>query len=92
MFFDIIGIKYDFIQSTSSCWLGNENFKKIEQFAINLTVVNDPAERAIGHLKTVNNTLVMENSEQNDLIQVIEHFHKTHPNSNKSTILANLKK
>lgn len=90
-FFDIVRVNYDFIQTPPSLWHENENYKKIDQIVRGLSTVNDPAERAIGLLKTVNNTLTMNFDEQNDLIQVIEEYNKKHPNANKSTILKNLR-
>lgn len=89
-FFEIVGVDYDFIRSPPSCWHENDDYIKIKEIANNLTVVNDPAERAIGLLKTVNNTLTMDSTQQNNLIQVIEKFNQNHPNGNKGTILKNL--
>lgn len=56
----------------------------------NLIIVNDPAERAVGLIKEINNKLTKSTEEQNKIVQVVEDRNKKHVNRNKSSILQNL--
>lgn len=62
----------------------------MQKIIANMIVVNDPAERAIGLIKEINNTLVKDPEQQNQVIQVVENFNKNHEDRNKSTIIKNL--
>lgn len=90
-FFEIAEISCKLFEKDPSFWKQNEDFLKTQQIMNNLTVVNDPAERAIGLIKNVNNTLTKDLSEQNNIIQVVENYNKTHKNNHKRTILDNFK-
>lgn len=90
-FFDIIGVGSSFLDIHPSYWPNNENYKRIKEIVQNISVVNDPAERAIGLIKTVNNTLTKDHAQQNELVQVIEQRNKTFKNNTKGLIVSNLK-
>lgn len=81
-----------FLERHPSTWNQDAQYTQISDIVKTLTTVNDPAERAIGLLKGINNTLAIDQDQQNHLIQVIELYNKNHPNSNKATIVQNLKK
>lgn len=90
-FFKVLGNENpDFLRYPPSSWCENESYVKMSSIIKNLTVVNDPAERAIGLIKNVNNNLTMNREQQSHLVQVIENFRHNHPDSKKSTILKNL--
>lgn len=90
-FFDIIGVGSSFLDMHPSYWPKNENYKRIKAIVENISVVNDPAERAIGLIKTVNNTLTKDQVQQNELVQVVEQRNKTYKNNTKGVIVSNLK-
>lgn len=90
-FFDIIGIGCSFLDLHPSCWPNNENYIRIKGIVQNVSVVNDPAERAIGLIKNLNNTLTKDQVQQNNLVQVIEQRNKNHKNNTKGVIVSNLK-
>lgn len=92
MFFEILGVDWHFLKTHPSSWSENTNYQKTYRILKNLTVVNDPAERAIGLIKSINNTLTANEARQNDVIQVIEQYNKAHQNGTKSTIIQNLNK
>lgn len=96
-FFNIIANdenEYDFLKKNPLTWETTPSYIKMKKTIKNLMVVNDPAERAIGLVKTVNNTVTKSTDQQNYLIQVIEDYRKshpkTHPNTTKKTLLENL--
>lgn len=61
MFFEILGDKNPvFFLLHPSEWKNNETFQKMFGIVKNLTVVNDPAERAVGLVKNLNKTLTMD--------------------------------
>jgi len=51
----------------------------------NVSVVNDPAERAIGLMKSVNNTLSKDLTQQNYILQVIENYRQHYNGHTKHT-------
>lgn len=97
-FFDIIANDendYDFLKKNPSTWATIPSYTKMKKTIKNLIVVNDPAERAIGLIKTINNTVTKSAEQQNYVIQIIEDYRKSHPkqhpNTTKKTLLENLR-
>lgn len=87
-FFKVLGDENpDFLRCPPSTWGENETYMKMSSIIKDLTVVNDPAERAVGLIKNVNNNLTMNPEQQGYLVQVIEDYRKNHPDSKKSTAL-----
>lgn len=98
-FFEIIcddEKQYDFLKRSPLAWDNTPSFIKMKETIYGLSVVNDPAERAIGLIKDVNNSVTRDSEQQNHLIQLIENYRQTHPkehpNTTKKTIIANLQK
>lgn len=90
-FFDIVGNgEIGFLANHPSVWERDQSYVRMAGIVKNLNVVNDPAERAIGLIKTVNNTLTKDSTQQGHLLQVIESHNRKHPDKNKSTIVSNL--
>lgn len=78
-----------FLETPPSEWCNNVVFQKMHSIVCNLAVVNDSAERAIGLIKQLNNTLTADQQKQNHLIQVVEQFRKENADKNKSTFMHN---
>lgn len=89
-FFRIMGCNdVGFLSEHPSTWETNPSYTKMSKIVKHLTVVNDPAERAIGLIKNFNNKLTKDSVQQNHLLQVVENYNKKHPNANKLTIVKN---
>lgn len=78
-----------FLDTPPDEWKNDSIFAKMHSIVNNLAVVNDPAERAIGLIKQLNNTRTADQAKQNALIQVVEQFRKQYPNKNKSSFQLN---
>lgn len=75
---------FGFLETPPSKWMDNVIFQKMHSTVENLAVVNDSAERAIGLIKQLNNTLTADQVKHNQLIQVVEQFRKEKAEKNKS--------
>lgn len=83
---------FPFLSIHPSQWMSDPQYQRMDEIVRNLSVVNDPAERAIGLMKRFNNTLIRSQKGQNDLLQSVENFRKQIPDNKKSTICKALNK
>lgn len=81
---------HQFLLEHPSKWINDPLYVVMQKIVKNLIVVNDPAERAIGLIKDLNNTITADQKNQNHVIQVIEDFRKKIPDLRKSTLIKSL--
>ena len=87
MLFDICGgeTKPEWLLIPSKHWEKFEDFRRMKEFAENLPVTNDTADRGMALIKTYIDK-VSDESEKQDLIQIVASWRKQVPSLNKSVL------
>ena len=87
LLFDICGVetKPEWLLIPSKHWETFEDFRRMKEFAENLPVTNDTAERGMALIKTYIDK-VCDESDKQDLIQLVANWRKAVPSFNKSVL------
>ena len=85
--FDLLSLKgnQDWLQTSCSIWDVFEDYKKLEEYATNLLVCNDLAERGIAMITKFINMVETEDQRQ-ALLQVVEYHRSLVKNENKANL------
>lgn len=81
-----------FLEKPKNQWKDDEVFNDILQIVKNLTVVNDPAERAVALITNFNNAITTDEDQKQYLLQNVEFCRQNMPDRNKRTIVAAIAK
>lgn len=82
----------NFLNEHPSQWKNDTVYNDILQVVKNLTVVNDPAERAVALITNFNNSITTDEEQKQYLLQNVEFCRQNMPNRNKRTIVDALTK
>ena len=87
LLFDICGVetKPEWLLIPSKHWETFEDFRRMKEFAENLPITNDTAERGMALIKTYIEK-VCDESDKQDLIQLVANWRKAVPSLNKSVL------
>lgn len=93
-FFYIIGHQntINFINQHPSQWKQDDEYKKLKEIANGLSVVNDPAERAIGLITEFNASVTRDETQKQFLMQVVENHRQQFPSTSSASIKEQLTK
>lgn len=69
-----------------SAWNNIQEYLEIKKYIDSLKVVNDVAERNVALISTFNDSLTVDESEKQKILQVVSEHRRKYPNSNKSTL------
>lgn len=83
-FFDILGMKADFIRTDPDNWESQEDFQLAKKFVYSLAVVNDRAERAVKLIQDFNTSITRSEEQRQYLLQVVSSHRKKYPEARKS--------
>ena len=85
--FDILGLAgtQDWLTIPASLWENFLEFRKIKEFALNISVCNDIAERGVALITSYMNKVESEEQRQ-ALLQVVEYHRELVKNTNKSSL------
>lgn len=86
-FFDRLQIDIGFLHFDPSTWQDREDYCAGKQICLNLTVVNDPAERAVKLITDFNRALTYDEQDKQYLLQVVEHYRQKYPSFSKSSLM-----
>ena len=82
--FDMVGPQ-DWLLAPCSSWHLSANFRRLEQFASSLVVVNDIAERGC-HMATENINTLQDEEQRQALVQRVEYFREKIPTARKQDL------
>ena len=87
LLFDICGVetKLEWLLIPSKHWETFEDFRRMKEFAENLPVTNDTAEHGMALIKTYIDK-VRDESDKQDLIQIVANWREEVPSLNKSVL------
>lgn len=85
--FHRLEIGIDFLESDPSEWNDKDDFLSGLQICKNLSVVSDPAERAVKMITDFNRVLTHDEEDKQYLIQVNEHYRKMYPSHTKLSLM-----
>lgn len=84
--FDRMGFQSDFIHEPVREWHNLESYKQMKSFVDHLLVCNDPAERSIKLITDYAHSLTNDETDRQNLLQVVEWHRKMYPNQSKATL------
>ena len=84
--FDRMGFQSDFIHEPVREWHNLESYKQMKSFVDHLLVCNDPAERSIKLITHYAHSLTNDETDRQNLLQVVEWHRKMYPNQSKATL------
>lgn len=87
-FFNRLQIDMDFLHLDPSTWQEREDYCVGKRICQNLTVVNDPAERAVKLITDFNRALTYDEENKQYLLQVVEHYRQKYPSHTKSSLMS----
>ena len=87
LIFDLLGLtnSQEWLQTPCSLWDMFSDFRKFKEFCVNLTVVNDLAERGV-YLISDFIGMCKDETQREALVQVVEHHRKLFPDYTKKTL------
>lgn len=88
--FRTLNISPEFLSTDPSTWSSREDYIAARGIIKSLSVVNDAAERALGHATVFNDQHMADEDQWQCLLRGVEHQRKIFPDSNKKTILRSL--
>lgn len=86
-FFHRLQIDVTFFELDPSIWKDQEEYCTAKRICQHLTVVNDPAERAIKLITDFNRALTYDEEDKQYLLQVVEHYRKNFSSHKKSSLV-----
>lgn len=88
--FTALDIPQTFLNQHPNTWKINNDFIEGCRKVQKLKVVNDAAERGISLIQSFNGILTNQEEQKQYLLQVVEKHRQNYPNTNKSTIVAQM--
>ena len=87
LLFDLLGLtgKQDWLQTPQEMWVMFTEYRKLKEYVLNVSVVNDLAERGM-HLITEFASKCQNKEEREALLQVVEQHRKQFPDFSKKTL------
>lgn len=81
-------ISSNFLQFDPSSWNEIADYSSGLQICKNLSVVNDPAERAVKLITDFNRALTYDENDKQYLLQIVEYYRQKFPSHRKSSLLS----
>lgn len=85
--FTALSIEHGFLNDHPSTWKNNNHYEDGLNKIKGLRVVNDAAERGVALIQDFNGIITNQEVQKQYLLQVVEQHRKSHPNTNKTTII-----